>query len=183
MEEEKNYIFYDEQYLGPGYFIINVSGENIIKFFKIYIMNNYGFSNYAIRAFSINSKDKPEQEFNNISFSFRDIEDDDNGLFKIFTDLFYQTSGEKVFSIDKKIQGKNNFHLMENGNVTTINFSKDVWHGRQHPTDFIDINVGDNYTCQNYKAINDFYNSLSRLPINNLDEQNIKKLLLARSSI
>lgn len=180
MENEKNYLFYDENYIAPGYLIIHKVDNEITKFFKIYITNNNGFPSFSVSAFSIESKDKPEQEFNTITFDFRDIEDDTNGLYKVFTDLCYKLSSKKIFSIDKILHGSNNFSLEENGNITSIIFCKDVWNGRQHPTDFASVDVGDNYICEEYEIISKFYKDLSLLPATKLEESDIKKMLLIR---
>lgn len=176
LEEEKNYLLYDESYLGPGYFIINKQDNQITKFIKIYTTNNDGFPHYNIRAFCPDAKDKPEATFTNIEFTFRDFEDYDNGLFNAFANLCKNINGN-IETIDSKQQGKNNICITRNDRIIKVIFSKDIWHGKQHPTDFIDINLGDNYTCQNYEAINEFYNSLASITPNTAKEQDIKKIL------
>lgn len=105
LEEEKNYILYDEKYLGPGYFIINIQNNEINKFIKIYTTNNDGFPHYNIRAFSTDAKDKPEETFAIIEFTFRDIEDYKNGLFEAFNNLFKNINGN-IETIDSRQQGK-----------------------------------------------------------------------------
>ena len=176
LEEEKNYLLYDETYLGPGYFIIKIQNNEINKFIKIYTTNNDGIPHYSIRAFSPNAKDKPEETFTNIEFTFRDIEDYKNGLFEAFNNLFKNINGN-IETIDTRQQGKNNISFISTTKTIKVIFSKDIWHGKQHPTDFIDINLGDNYSCKNYDAINEFYNSLAKLTPNQAKKQEIEKIL------
>ena len=63
----------------------------------------------------------------------------------MFLELAKNING-KIYSIDEHYEGKNNiwFSLEDNGVVRMI-VSRDIWRGKQHPTDFIDINIGDNY--------------------------------------
>lgn len=175
-EEEKNYILYDEKYLGAGYFIINIQNNEITKFIKIYTTNNDGFPHYSIKAFSTDAKDKPEEQFTNIEFTFRDIEDYKNGLFEVFHNLFRNINGN-IETTDSKQQGKNNISFISTTKTINVIFSKDIWYGKQHPTDFIDINLGDNYTCQNYEAINELYNSLASIAPNTTKKHDIEKIL------
>ena len=179
-EEENNYVMFDDKYLGPGFIIINKKNKEIVKFFKIYILNNHGFPSYGIRAYSVKCKDKPDKEFTNIEFTFRDIEDEENGLYKTFSNLDFNLNGNKVGTIDIENQGKNNFSLLGNGNVCKLTIAKDVY-GVKHATDFIEINVGDNISCKNYDAINAFYNDLTMLCPNVTNDKDLEELLLIRN--
>lgn len=179
MEDEKNYVMYDETYFGQGYFIIHKNGDEITKFIKIYITNNDGFPSYAIRAFSIDARDIPDSEFTNIDFVFRSNEDFANGLFNIFKELS-KNINVKLETIDSFKQGRNNMVLSVNNRSVRVTISKDVFRGKQHPSDFIDIDLGDNYTCQNYEAINSFYNSLAALCPQTAREEDIKRLLMLK---
>lgn len=177
LSNEKNYVLYDDKYLGEGYFIINEVDDKIVKFIKIYTINNDGFPHYALRAFGVESKDNPDNDYTNIEFTFRNTEDFDNGLYNVFLDLAKNTNCN-ILSIDECYEGKNNisFSLNDNGIVRMI-VSKDIWRGKQHPTDFIDINIGDNYTCEYYEVINKFYNMLAELSCNKTKNNVIKKIL------
>ena len=160
-EEEKNYILYDESYLGPGFFVINENKEGQIqKWLKIYPVNAGGFTSYSIRAFSVDGRDKPNEEFNTFHFTFRDIEDEENGLYEAFTNLCVRLNGSKVETIDKFSQGRNHFCLKENGKVTTFSISKDIY-GIKEPSNFIDIYIGDYFTCENWDAVSRFYVDLA----------------------
>lgn len=175
-EDEKNYLLYDESYLGPGYFIIYKQREKITKFLKLYMINDSLIPNYGLRAFSIDGKDNLDLEYNSIEFVFRSNEDFDNKLFDVFL-MFSKQVNEKIETIDSLEQGKNNILLEKHNGIIKFIVSKDVIRGKQHPTDYIDINLGDNYTCKNYEAINNLYNALSSLLPPTLKEEDIKQII------
>lgn len=60
--------------------------------------------------------------------------------------------------------------------------SKDVYRGQQHPTDFIDINLGDSYSCENYKAINTLYNTLAQICPQVATEEDIKRFIMLKTN-
>lgn len=177
LSNEKNYVLYDDKYLGEGYFIINEIDDKIVKFIKIYTINNNGFPNYCLRAFGVDAKDNPDTDYTNIEFIIRNREDFDNGLYNIFLELAKNSRGN-ITTIDERYQGKNNisFSISDKGIVGMV-VSKDIWRGRGHPTDFIDINIGDNYTCECYDTINRFYNMLSKISYNKTKNNDIKRIL------
>lgn len=174
---EKNYVLYDDKYLGEGYFIINEVNNKIRKFIKIYITNLHGFPHYALRVYGVESRDSDENDYTNIEFVFRNEEDNETGLYEVFLELAKNING-KIYSIDEHYDGKNNicFSSEDNGVVRMI-VSRDVWRGKQHPTDFIDINIGDNYTCNNYEVMNKFYNMLSEITSSKANSCDITKIL------
>ena len=93
----------------------------------------------GIRAYSADAQENPNEEFSSIDFSFRDLEDDENGLFKLFSALCSDLSGERIFAIDPFAQGKNNLKEDSNLKVAKITLNKDNYHGIQHSCDYIDI--------------------------------------------
>jgi len=171
---ERNYLLYDNSYLGEGYFIINEIEGKIVKFLKIYITNSNGFPDYNLRFFSVDGRDNPDCEFNSIEYVFRNMEDDE--LYNVFLKLSKDVDN-KLETIDETIQGRNNVLLSSGSGIVKLVASKDVYRGKQHPSDFIDINLGDNYTCKNYVAVNLFYNSLAKLCTKTAKEHDIKKLI------
>lgn len=176
MENDKNFILYDDSYFGEGYFIIHTKDGEITKFLKIYIMNNNSYPNYGLRAFSVDGRDNPDAEFNNIEFTFRSREDFDNGLFDAF--LTFGKNVDKANStIDELQQGRNNISATINGEFVKIVISKDVYRGN---IDFIDINLGDDYSSQNYEAINELYSTLAKNCRQKAKEEDIKRLLMLK---
>ena len=173
----KNYVLYDDKYLGEGYFIINEVDNEIVKFIKIYTINNNGFPHYCLRAFSVDAKDAYDSDYTDIEFTFKSAEDFDNGLYAIFLELAKNVGGN-IASIDKYYEGKNNISFsLDEKDIVRMIISKDIWNGKQHSTDFIDINIGDNYTCVNYNTINKFYNMLSEAYFNKTNGSDIKRIL------
>lgn len=179
-ENEKNYLLYDDSYFGIGYFIIHTVNGGIDRFLKIYIMNNDGYPMYGLRAFSVDGKDNPDVEFNNIEFIFRSMEDYENGLFEAFQ-MFRKNADSVIYTIDESQQGRNNVSTaMDGGDILKLIISKDIYRGKQHPSDFIDINLGDNYSCKNYEVINELYNTLEKKCHQSAKEEDIKSLLMLK---
>lgn len=176
MEDEKNFILYDESYFGKGFFIIHTKDKKINKFLKLYISNNEGFPHYGLRAFSISAKDNPDAAFNNIDFIFRSNEDFDNGLYEAFC-IFAKNLNKQIYTTDMVQQGRNNISATKDISVVTVIISKDIYRGKQHSSNFIDINLGDNYSCENYEAINTLYNTLASICQQTAKEQDIKQIL------
>lgn len=177
LSNENNYVLYDKEYLGEGYFIINEISGKIVKFMKIYTINNDGFSHYCLRSFGLESRDNPDSEYTNTEFVFRSYEDYDNGLYNIFLEFARNVNGN-ITTIDEYYEGKNNISfLLGDKEIIRMVVSKDIWSGKQHPTDFIDINIGDNYSCINYEAVNKFYNMLSEVSYKEAKADDIKKIL------
>ena len=59
----KNILLYDEEnYLGPGYFIVNIDDKVIRNSLK-YILWIMLVSRLRIKSFSIDRKDSPEKDF------------------------------------------------------------------------------------------------------------------------
>ena len=79
-------------------------------------------------------------------------------------------------------QGRNGISISTDNGIIKFIVSKDIYHGKQHPTDFIDINLGDNYSCQNYEAINTLYNTFAKIYHQSAKEQDIKKLIIIFSN-
>lgn len=175
----KNYVMYDDKYLGPGYLIVSKENDKIIKFLKIYTMDGYGFRSFGLRAFSIFGKDNPAKEYTIIDFNFNPNDDKENNLYKIFHILCQSLNGKKVKTIDKFYQGKNHFSLKEDDNSVTLLVAKDVY-GVRNATDFIDINIGDDISCEDYRAIATLYMQLANSKSKEADRGDIEELLLTR---
>lgn len=118
-----------------GYFIINEVNGKIIKFMKIYTVNNERFPHYCLRSFGLELRDTPDSDYTNTEFVFRNTEDYDSGLYNILLELARNINGN-IQTIDEHYEGMNNisFLLGDKGIIRMI-VSKDIWRGKQHPTD------------------------------------------------
>lgn len=161
-ENERYYVVYDDCYFGEGYFIVYTIDGEITKFLKLYNMSKDGYPNFGLRAFCVDRKDNLENEFSSIEFIFRSEEDYRNGLFHVFEE-FEKNMYEELYTIDETQNGKNNISINRKDKIITLNISKDNYRGKQHPSDFTDIVLGDNYSCKNYQAINGLYNGLAEI--------------------
>ena len=174
-EGEKNYIRYDDQYLGSGYFIITKKDNKIKKFFKIYAMSeNRALAEFGVRAYEEGSYDDPNYGFRDIEFSF---DEKDGKLYESLINLDEKLNGKSVKTIDSTRQGKNNFRLERDDDKLKLIVSKDIYNGNQHPTDYIDIHVGDMYTCKNYRGILSLFQAFKRMGPTDLKEKELKEIL------
>jgi len=163
--------------MAPGYFIINELNGEIVKFIKIFITNNYGYPHYEVRAYEKGAVDLDNQRFREIEISV----DRDEELHKIFTDFAKDLDGDDIMSMDPHYQGNNHLSMQYNGYSTTLYCFKDVY-GVKHATDFIDINLGDNYTCENWQELNNFYSDLKEHTNKKADENDIERILQMKKS-
>lgn len=154
---EKTYCLYDEEYFGPGYLIISEQDNTIFRFMKLSVINNYGFPHFVIRGYEKDSYDKPDEDFRKIKIAVTKEENAD--LFSCIQAFSSSLNGKKVMSIDPSSQGKNYLTSTVTDTEASIELFKDVY-GVASPSDAINIDLGDNYSCECYDAIHDFYNSL-----------------------
>ena len=105
-------------------------------------------------------------------------DDTKNNLYKIFQSLCLDLNGKKIETIDKVYQGRNSFSLREENNTITLSIAKDIY-GVKDATDFIDINIGDEVTCESYQTIAQFYNQLLNPNIEKAKTEDINQLVLS----
>ncbi len=174
-------IMYDESYLGPGILIFSKKDGKIDSFIKISAYGMGGFPTILIRGFEKNKKDLFDDEFRTIEWKVRE----DEILYLPLKELAINLYHESLYSIDPREQGRNhlkveayrdNYYLIDYVKLTLV---KDIY-GVKEGTDFIDILLGDDMTCQNYSAISTFYQRLSNLDAPNATEEDIQKILIKR---
>lgn len=136
-ESLKNYVFYNEQY----YIIIHKSKDKITKIIKVYKKDEQ----YGIFVFA-----NPEyvDHRGKITFSFRDIEDYDNGLFKIL--LYFYTKNGAEFTIDNC-----QIKMRQEGQVLWIDFTSLTKSNNPY------INIVSN-NSESYNVIEQLYTNLSK---------------------
>ena len=175
MEDNKNYVFYDESYLAPGYFIINKNDRGEVeKFIKIYSKSENGFPEFAIRGYKkgLDEDCKPGI----MVLEFRDKEEDATFLYELLTDLCYEIDDKKIYSVDRALHNDNNMYLTNDGRVTRIIMIKDFL----TPSDYFDLIIGDDYTCENFDAFLKLYNKLNLCVTKKISDEEIRKLILSR---
>lgn len=167
MEDEKHYVFYDETYLGPGIFIVELKEENISQILKIYIDKRNGFPNYRLRAFNYELE---SDNFYGAEFIFRGLED--GKLFDVFN-LFLRNSEKLIETHERNKRDED--HILMNLNHNLFKFiiekiSDDI------KENYVDINLADVFSNKHFGAVSSLYNSLLHIASTNEDE-NIKKLV------
>ena len=178
-EENRNYIYYDEFFIAPGFLIVNqdIESGKVNRYLKFYKTNSENFI-FGIRAYSNESIFLPNKGISKMEFSFRDIEDDKNGLFNCFNGLYYNLNDKVVHSQGKLMSGLCFEPIINSSSEVTRLFlfanSKALIKG-------IDIIIGDKNKCENYNAFDNFYNSLfTDTHPSSISENEVKKLILIK---
>lgn len=179
MEEEKNYIVYDESYIAPGYMIVNIKDGKICKFLKIYTIRGKELPFFGISAYSSEAVVTPGGRSMSMDFSFRDIEDYENGLYNCFCDLADDLLDEKILSIDSTTQGRSSIKVDVKYRVTKLILSKYITKNSSS-IDFIDISIGNNKNCINYDIVMKLYIALSKMCTDEVKFDDNKKLVLTK---
>ncbi|MBE6150085.1 MAG: hypothetical protein E7170_05120 [Firmicutes bacterium] len=169
MEDEKHYIFYDEEYLGPGIFIVEMK-EDISQILKIYIDKKNGFPNFRLRAFNYEFED---DFFYGAEFIFRRLEDDK--LFDVFT-LFLRNSEQTIELKERNKRETDYISMNLNKDIFKFIIEKVTDNLKQN---YVDINLANFYMNRHYGAVSSLYNGLLYLTKDNEDE-NIKKLVKSK---
>lgn len=172
MEDSFNCVIYDESYLGKGYFIINIKDNKMTKFIKIYDRGFGGFPLLAIRAYDpALLHEDPDEDYTFINFAFREHED--NELYKVMLNLFNRlpSQTDNVININEKLA------IKKDGPISlSLEFKKDNY---RDCTDFLDFDLGDDYTCKYYDELLIFYRSLDKISYNpSLSNEECIKLVL-----
>lgn len=165
------YVFYDEQYLGPGYFIIYMHDEKIEKFIKISSYGEGGFPFFLIRAFEQGSIDRPNQGFRSLCFpvTFEDP------LYNVLGNLKRKLKGKQVKSVDPEKEGMNSLQVMGSEEEMILVVNKDIY-GVREATNYIDISIGDFMTCECYSEMLQFYRDLEQISMGELKQDQLQKI-------
>lgn len=170
----KAYVLYDEKYLGPGYFIImEYSGEPVI-FIKMYEINNMLFPYFKIRAYEKDNHDSSNKEFKNIELTI--YRNNNPKLYEAIKLLLQSLPNNKINNLDHN-EGKNNISIKVDDNSAIIIVSKDKYNNQKSNSNYIDITLGDPYTCKYYIQLGSFYSRLSTISDGKIKEDNIKRML------
>lgn len=172
-EEYENIVIYDEEYFGQGYIIVTKLDDEIVKFVKISSCSENGFSFFSIRGYETKSSDSPNEEFRKINISVKQNE----LLYELLYNFGKKLNNQKIYSIDSNLYGKNNLSIKKGIDEVSLILEKDVY-GVKNVNDFIDILIGDNYSCENYYDVLNFYNELSKISLKSELFSDLKKLIL-----
>lgn len=166
-EDEKNYMFYDENYLGPGIFIVDMKENDINQIMKIYVDKRNGMPNYRLRAFNYGLED---EYFNGVEFIFRKGEDDK--IFDVFN-MFLRNSERKIETRERNKKEKDYILMTSDKSKFKLIVQKMCDNLKEN---YVDINLADLYSCKHYGAVSSLYNSLVSISPVNKDE-NVKILV------
>ena len=172
IEQYDNFVMYDDQYFGPGYIIISKLNNEIVKFIKISLYGQMGFGNLVIRGYEKNKEDNPDNVFTEINFKVQENEP----LYKTLVDLALKLNGISIYSSDPSVEGKNHLQVTIDNTGAKLSLRKDIY-GIKTGTKYINIFLGDNYSCPQYFEMLSFYNALSMESKGILPEEDVIKLI------
>lgn len=159
----ETYSFYDDKYLGPGYFIVSEYDEHVITFLKLYRTGTYNNYSYGIRVYEFDSIIK--DGLRDIIF---DIGKSDNVDLYMTLNVFAKALGDKIiWSIDK-----NSFMSADiNKYSTSICFNSN-----DDNSSFIDIKIDNTMKNRGYKLIAHLYRNMAAITANRANEDALKKV-------
>jgi hypothetical protein len=176
---DKVSVRYNDTYLGAGYFILLESVGLINKFVKIYMSGNVGFPVFHIRAFERGTKDMWNQEFRNVEIGVS--EDDNLELYNVHRKLRYSLlfhDKDRLNTIDPINQGLNHVKVLEDLKKEVLVVSKSIYRGHFVTPNYIDVILGDRFSCESYEAVLSFYRGISGVSEGRLDNDDVKRLIL-----
>lgn len=168
----KVYIFYDEQYLGSGYFIIMEYNNEPVTFIKIYKTNNIGFPYFKIQAYEQENYNLSNERFKNIELTI--YRNNNQKLYEAIKFLLQSLPTSRIFSCNND-KGESSISIKVDDDTANITISKDIYNDDK--SNLIDITLGDPYICKYYIQLGSFYNRLSTICDGEIKEDNIKKIL------
>lgn len=169
-------VIYDDKYLGEGYFIILEENGEIQKFLKFYQSGEIGFPRFFIRGYEVGAKDREDQLYRDLEFT---VSEENGDLLESIINLGCNLDGGCSYTIDPDNQGANHLSVVFGEKISLV-LSKSVYKGHDLSSKFIDIDLGDNYSCENYSAFQKFFRDLSKIAVNDESKgvliENILKL-------
>lgn len=168
------YVLYDEEYLGPGYFIIGKLDDEIAMFAKFYEFRQT-IPFYHIRAYEKGAVDLENKNFRNIDIPISLCQS--KTLYDAVKRLQKLLNKKSIVTSDQSKQGKSQFKIFDNGSDILLSFSKDIDNVKD-ATDFVDISIGDSVMYKQYDAMNQFYKQLSSSVIQECGEKDIVQKIL-----
>lgn len=169
-------VIYDDTYLGEGYFITYEIAGTIYKFIKIYTTGYEGFPIFHIRAYERGAKDQCDQILRDIEINV--YSDKNPELYESLVKLNNRLNSKIVITIDPINQGDNHIKVRLQKDYISLIATKNVFKGNFTNADYIDIILGDNYSCEDYNAIQKFYTDLGRISEKEVDEKFILSKIL-----
>lgn len=168
LEEYETIIVYDETYYGPGYFIITKLDDKIVKFMKIISVREGNSPEFRIIGY------EKDLDKNSRKLIFKVSRE--HPLYEIFHKLNKDIGENKLYSLDKSC-GNSFLEINSHLNEASIILNKDIF-PLNNSTDFCEILLVDNYTCNYYDAIVEFYNNLEKKALIKSNEEDLKRLLI-----
>lgn len=157
----ETYTFYEDKYLGHGYFVVSLYDDNVIKFLKLYRTGTYGNYNYGIRVYEYD----PIKSELCTGITYEIGKSDNESLYKAIT-IFANVLGDNVvWDIDK-------INFMSSN---VYEYSTSLYFTGRKDSEFIDIRI-DNKDEKIYKLVEYLYRNMAVVTRNMADNEMYKKV-------
>lgn len=152
----QTYTFFEDKYLGPGYFVVSLYDDNVIKFLKLYRTGSYYDYNYGIMVYE---QDPIKKELRTgITFEINKI--DSEVLYKAITIFANALGDDVIWSTDKK-----NFM-----SANVYKYSTCLYFTGSKDSKVIDIKI-DNKNDKIYKIIEHLYRNMAVTTMNQSNDE------------
>lgn len=157
----QTYTFYEDKYLGPGYFIVSEYEENIIKFFKLYRTGTYGDYNYGIVVYEFD----PMKVMNKIGVTIPIRKSDGEVLYKAITIFAEALKKDVIYDVEK-----NNFM-----SCSVYKYSTFMCFIGNNDNNIIDVKI-DNKNERIYKLVEHLYRNMAVTTMNKSNDKAYAKV-------
>ncbi len=157
----ETYTFYEEKYLGPGFFVVSEYDENVIKFLKLYRNGTYGNYDYGIMAYEYD----PIKKELCTGITFEIGRSDNEVLYKAITIFARELGADVIWCTDEKSFMTTNVY----------EYSTSLYFTGSKDSKIIDVKIN-NKNDRIYKLIEHLYRNMAVVTANMTDEEVYKKV-------
>lgn len=148
----QTYTFYEDKYMGPGYFVVSLYDEDIIKFLKLYRTGTYGNYSYGIRVYEYDPI--KNNDITGIKYEFR--KGDNELLYKTMSIFSKALGGEIIWDLEKK-----NFM-----SSNTYEYSTVLYFTGTNNSNYVDIKIDSNMNDRLYRLVEHLYRNMAVTTMN-----------------
>jgi len=149
--------FYDEKYIGQGYFMVALYNDYIVKFLKLYRTGTYGNYNYGFKIYEYDLKNK-----GNVDGSLFEVSKSDNDALHMALTIFAEALSNNV------IWDKN-----DNGFITSevYEHSTALYFTGKCIGDFIEIQIDNTKDDKIYNLVSHLYRNMAVVTSNMTNQE------------
>ncbi len=173
---QETYVLYDRDRMNPGYFIITEEEGEIVQFIRLGTLSTNCTNSLPVFCMRGYHQQKCMPEWYAPSKIIDFTVENGHPLYESLYNLAKFLEERPLSTMDTLDQRKDTLSASVRKDTVTITMSKSPYKLKE-ATHFIDILLGDSYTCGFYNEILDFYRSLSSVSIGETSEKGIEKII------